>query len=126
KNAENTVFSHYFSVFLDSPTVSSEEFVADDVDNICTPPIMAQKDILEFVQCSRNIAADSDDENEMNDAAPFPTLSETRNILKSYLDAHSNGEMNNRMDDFEEFLNNLMLKKHTMQRKISDYFSKIQ
>ncbi|GFV73013.1 putative DD41D transposase [Trichonephila clavipes] len=41
---------------------------------------MADKDILEFVQSSKNIFdADSDNENEMNNAAPVPTSSEMRN-----------------------------------------------
>ncbi|GFW23744.1 hypothetical protein TNCV_2032871 [Trichonephila clavipes] len=40
---------------LDSPTVSSEECIAIDDDNVCTAPIMADKDILEFVQSSINI-----------------------------------------------------------------------
>ncbi|GFU44041.1 hypothetical protein TNCV_4963531 [Trichonephila clavipes] len=49
---------------------------------------------------------DSDDENEMNNAAPVPTSFEMRNVMKSmhsYLDAHSNGEMNKEMDDIEQF-----------------------
>ncbi|GFW10185.1 hypothetical protein TNCV_1849021 [Trichonephila clavipes] len=46
---------------------SSEEFVAVHDDNICTAPKMAEKDILEFVQSSKNmIDANSEDENEMN------------------------------------------------------------
>uniref|UniRef100_A0A8C4SC05 HTH CENPB-type domain-containing protein n=1 Tax=Erpetoichthys calabaricus TaxID=27687 RepID=A0A8C4SC05_ERPCA len=69
--------------------------------------LLDYKDILEFVQSSKNIIdADSDDENEMNNAAPVPTSSEMRNIMKSmrsYLDANSNGEMNNKMDDIEQF-----------------------
>ncbi|GFW57806.1 hypothetical protein TNCV_2927251 [Trichonephila clavipes] len=45
---------------------------------------MADKDILELVQSSKNIInADSDDENKMNNAAPFPMASETRNAMKS-------------------------------------------
>ncbi|GFS96277.1 hypothetical protein TNCV_16491 [Trichonephila clavipes] len=54
----------------------------------------------------------SDDENEMNIAAPVSTSSETRTILKSmlsYLDAHSNDKMNNKMDVIEIFVDNLML-----------------
>ncbi|GFX63993.1 hypothetical protein TNCV_41691 [Trichonephila clavipes] len=50
--------------------------------------------------------ANSDEENEMNNAAPDPMSSEMRNIIKtisSYLDAHSIGEMNNKMDDIEQF-----------------------
>ncbi|GFT70900.1 hypothetical protein TNCV_2792271 [Trichonephila clavipes] len=49
----------------------------------------------------------SDDTNEINNAAPVPTSSEMRNIIKSmhsYLDANSSGEMNSKMDDIEPFL----------------------
>ncbi|GFT28878.1 hypothetical protein TNCV_3585761 [Trichonephila clavipes] len=47
-------------------------------------PIMAGKDILEFVQGSKNIIdADSDDEDEMNNAASDTTSSEMRNIIKT-------------------------------------------
>ncbi|GFT29595.1 uncharacterized protein TNCV_4890481 [Trichonephila clavipes] len=92
---------------------------------------MADKDIMEFVQSSKNIIdTDTDDENEMNKAAPAPTSSEMRKNMKSkrsYLDAHSNGEMNNKMDDIKQFVDSLMLKlKKTMQRKMSDYFPKTQ
>ncbi|GFU59967.1 hypothetical protein TNCV_667561 [Trichonephila clavipes] len=52
-------------------TVSLEEFVAVDDDNVCTEANKADKDILEFVQIWKNfINADSDDENEKNNAAP--------------------------------------------------------
>ncbi|GFS65953.1 hypothetical protein TNCV_2509991 [Trichonephila clavipes] len=45
---------------------------------------MADKDILELIQSSKNkIAADSDNENETNTAAPVPTQFEMRNIMKS-------------------------------------------
>ncbi|GFX77715.1 hypothetical protein TNCV_1106321 [Trichonephila clavipes] len=45
---------------------------------------MADKDILELVQSSKNITdEDSDDENEMNNAALIATSSEMRSILKS-------------------------------------------
>ncbi|GFY31238.1 hypothetical protein TNCV_752011 [Trichonephila clavipes] len=84
------------SARLDCLTVSSEEFVAIDDDNACTATIMADKDILEFVQSSKIsfifgvcskfkniIYAESDDENEMNNAAFVPTSSEMRNIMKS-------------------------------------------
>ncbi|GFY33162.1 hypothetical protein TNCV_1240131 [Trichonephila clavipes] len=43
----------YMSVLLDCLTVSSEEIVAVDDDNLYTSPIMAVEDILEFVQGSR-------------------------------------------------------------------------
>ncbi|GFU56291.1 hypothetical protein TNCV_582251 [Trichonephila clavipes] len=54
--------------FFDS--VSLEEFVEVDYGNVCTVPIMTDKDFLEFVQSSKNIIdADSGDEKEMTDAA---------------------------------------------------------
>ncbi|GFY34321.1 hypothetical protein TNCV_2506241 [Trichonephila clavipes] len=77
-------------------TVSSEEFVAVNGDNVSIAPIMADKGILEFVQSTKSIIdADSYVQNKMNDAAP-PTSFEMRNIIMksscSYLEAHSNGE----------------------------------
>ncbi|GFX48685.1 hypothetical protein TNCV_407921 [Trichonephila clavipes] len=55
------------SVLLDCPIVSSEKIGAVDDDNECTAPIMADKDIWEFVQSSK-IIADEDfcNKNEMN------------------------------------------------------------
>ncbi|GFW63811.1 hypothetical protein TNCV_3744161 [Trichonephila clavipes] len=86
---------------------------------------MADKGILEFVQSLKNIFdADSDDENEMNKAAPVPTSSEMRSVMKitrSYLDVHSNGEMNNKMDDIEQFV-----AEKNNAKKISGYFPKTQ
>ncbi|GFV73237.1 hypothetical protein TNCV_4197221 [Trichonephila clavipes] len=70
------------------------------------------------------IEADSDDENELNNAVLVPTSSEVRNImtiLPSHLDANSNGKMNNKMDDVEEFD---AIKDNA--KKISDYFPKTQ
>ncbi|GFT70964.1 uncharacterized protein TNCV_694941 [Trichonephila clavipes] len=74
---------------LDCPIVLLEELFAvdDDDDNECTAPIMTDKDILEFVQTS---------------IAPVSTSSEMRNVVKStrsYLDAHSNGEISNEMNE---------------------------
>ncbi|GFV73409.1 SCAN domain-containing protein 3 [Trichonephila clavipes] len=67
------------SVLLDCPTESSEEFVAVDNGNVCTTPMIADKDILELVQSSKNIIdTDSKDEKEMNNAAPVPPSSEMR------------------------------------------------
>ncbi|GFV90011.1 hypothetical protein TNCV_4643511 [Trichonephila clavipes] len=44
---------------------------------------MSDKDVLEFVQISKNnMDAASGDENEMNNAAPVPMSSEMRNIMK--------------------------------------------
>ncbi|GFU63633.1 hypothetical protein TNCV_4588381 [Trichonephila clavipes] len=66
------------SALLDYPSVSSEEFVAVD-DNVCTAPIMADKDIFEFVQSSINIIeAGSRKEKEMNNTALVPSTSEMR------------------------------------------------
>ncbi|GFV68209.1 uncharacterized protein TNCV_1874911 [Trichonephila clavipes] len=73
---------------------------------------MADKE--HFGVCSelkKSIDADPDDENEINNPAPVPMSSEMRNIMKSlrnYLDAHSNREMNNKMEDIEQFADNLM------------------
>ncbi|GFX45580.1 hypothetical protein TNCV_175731 [Trichonephila clavipes] len=68
-----------------------------------------------MVQSSKNIIdADSDGENAMNNAASVPMLSEMRNIMKSvcsYSVAHSNVEMNNKMNDIEHSVDNSMLKK---------------
>ncbi|GFS76248.1 hypothetical protein TNCV_4667901 [Trichonephila clavipes] len=70
------------SPIIDCPIVLSEDFVAVDDDNVYSPKY--GKDILEFVQCSKNITeADSEDENEMNNAAPVPTSSEMRNVMKN-------------------------------------------
>ncbi|GFU91262.1 hypothetical protein TNCV_4925921 [Trichonephila clavipes] len=67
-------------------------------NNVCTVPIMTDNDILEFVQSSKHIMdADSDHENEINNSFPVSTSSEMRNTpksIRSYLGAHSNGEMN--------------------------------
>ncbi|GFV52909.1 hypothetical protein TNCV_2875771 [Trichonephila clavipes] len=48
---------------------------------------MTVKDILEFVQSSKNIIdANSDNENEMNNSAPVPMSSKMRNIMKKEMD----------------------------------------
>ncbi|GFV77046.1 hypothetical protein TNCV_691141 [Trichonephila clavipes] len=94
-------------VLLNFPTVSWEEFVAVEDDNMRTASIIVDKDIVEFVQSQKIIiVADSDNENEMNKAAHAPTSSEMRNIMQnmhSYLDANFNNEMNNKMYDIEQF-----------------------
>ncbi|GFT26758.1 transposable element Tc3 transposase [Trichonephila clavipes] len=104
------------SVLLDGSTRSPEELIEVDDDNVCTAPIMTDKDIMRFVQSSKNlIEVDFDYENEMNITAPVPPLSEMRNIMKckcSYSDAHSNGELNNEMDAVEQLVDNLMRKKY--------------
>ncbi|GFX27549.1 hypothetical protein TNCV_4996041 [Trichonephila clavipes] len=86
----------------DCPIVSSHEFVAVNDDNVRKAPIMTDKDILEFVQSLK-----MKDEHEVNIATSIPTSSEMRNTrksMRSYLDAHSNGEMNEKMDDSEQFV----------------------
>ncbi|GFW63871.1 hypothetical protein TNCV_3744751 [Trichonephila clavipes] len=92
----------------------SEEFVAIDDDNVCETPIVTDKDILEFVQSSKNIIdVESDDENKMNNASPV-TSSKMRSIMKSissYLDAYFNGAMNNKMHDIEQCVDYLILSK---------------
>ncbi|GFV84178.1 hypothetical protein TNCV_3038382 [Trichonephila clavipes] len=80
---------------------------------MCTAPIMADKDILEFVESSKNIDVDADSENEMNIASLVPTIVEMRIVVKSmcsYLAAHSNGEINNKLDDIPQFVDSFMLK----------------
>ncbi|GFX62101.1 hypothetical protein TNCV_2228271 [Trichonephila clavipes] len=103
--------------------ILQNEFVAVSYDDAYSELIKTDKDILEFDKCSKNISdAESDDENEMNNAVPVPTSSEMWNIIKSmrgYLDAHYNGEMNNKMDDMELFDAN-----KTIQRRILEYFPK--
>ncbi|GFV48350.1 hypothetical protein TNCV_2479151 [Trichonephila clavipes] len=74
------------------------------------PHIMADKDILEIVRSSKNIMdADSEDKNERNDAVLVPISSEMSNFMKSmhsYLDTHSNGEINNKMGNIEQCVGN--------------------
>ncbi|GFU89160.1 hypothetical protein TNCV_2896081 [Trichonephila clavipes] len=86
--------------------IKSNPSTVDD-DNVCTTPILADKDILEFVQSLKNVCdADSDDEKEMNNADLVLMSSKMRNIMKSmcsYLGTHSNGEIINKMDDIEQF-----------------------
>ncbi|GFV85551.1 transposable element Tc3 transposase [Trichonephila clavipes] len=73
-------------ISVECPIVSSEEFVAVEDGNVCTAPITADKDILEFVLNSKNIIdADYDDENEMNNAGSVPTSYEMRNVTKNNL-----------------------------------------
>ncbi|GFX76714.1 gag-pol [Trichonephila clavipes] len=64
-----------------------------DDENACTAPFMAVKDFLAFVQSPQKFSdADSDDYNEMNNAAPVPTSSDMISIMKSMrraLNAHS-------------------------------------
>ncbi|GFV35518.1 hypothetical protein TNCV_3205491 [Trichonephila clavipes] len=106
---------------LDCSIVTWEEFDAVDDDNVCIASIMAGKDTFEFAQSSKNIIdANLDDGTEITYTAPAPTSSETRNIMKSmssYLDAHSNGETNNKIEDIKQLVDNLILKK-TKQRRI--------
>ncbi|GFY33200.1 hypothetical protein TNCV_1240511 [Trichonephila clavipes] len=121
---KNTIFSFLFVLAFPFSLILvqavTEEFVAVDDDIANKAPIMADKDILEFVQSLKNIIdSHTDDENEMNKATLVRTSSEMKNILKSmrsYLDAHFSGELNNKMDDIEQCVDNLML-----NREILDY-----
>ncbi|GFS88103.1 hypothetical protein TNCV_764821 [Trichonephila clavipes] len=92
---------------LDCRTIPLEEFIAVDDDYMYTVPIVADKEILEFVKSSKNIIdADSECKNDMINYAPVPSSSEMMDIMKnmdSYLDENSNGEMNRKMDDIEQF-----------------------
>ncbi|GFV16630.1 transposable element Tcb1 transposase [Trichonephila clavipes] len=58
----------------------------EDDDSVCRASIMADIDILEFVQSSKNIidTIDSDSENEMKNAAPVSSSSEMKNIMKTF------------------------------------------
>ncbi|GFX00150.1 hypothetical protein TNCV_296391 [Trichonephila clavipes] len=59
---------------LDCPTGTSVDFVALDYDNVYTKTIKTVKDILEFVQISKDIIdAGYDDENEVNIATLVTT-----------------------------------------------------
>ncbi|GFV93913.1 hypothetical protein TNCV_1811681 [Trichonephila clavipes] len=81
-----------------------------------------QEDVLEFVQSSKSVIdANSCVEDKRNHAASVPTSSEMRNIMKSmrsYLDVHSNGEMNNKMDDIEQSAGNIGLNKYHAKESI--------
>ncbi|GFW63788.1 hypothetical protein TNCV_3743961 [Trichonephila clavipes] len=71
------------------------------------PHNYGRQKLLEFVRSSKNIIdADSEDRNEMNNAALVSTSSEMRNIMKSrrsYSGVRCNGEMNNKTDDIGQF-----------------------
>ncbi|GFX97686.1 hypothetical protein TNCV_3065731 [Trichonephila clavipes] len=98
------------------PIASSEESVAVDDDNVCTDGY-----ILKFIQSSKTIInTNYDDENKINNAVPVPMSSEI-----NYLGAHSNSEMNNKLDHVEQFVHNLILQK-AMQRKYQINLQKIQ
>ncbi|GFW60763.1 hypothetical protein TNCV_571091 [Trichonephila clavipes] len=109
-------------VLLDCVTASSEEFVAVDDDIVLMLPIMADKDILEFVHSLKNIIdADSDNENEKNNASPVLPSSNMRNVMKSlrsYFDIHSKVEMNDKMDNTEQFV----AKKTMHLQKLNKWF----
>ncbi|GFX73579.1 hypothetical protein TNCV_2342841 [Trichonephila clavipes] len=117
---------------LDCPTVSSEEFVAVDDDNVCTASQLWQtktfwslfKAPIPTSSEMMSIMKNSDEENKMKNVVPVPTPSEMRNVIKSmrsYLDMHPNSEMNNEMDDIQQFV-----AKNTMHRKVSDCLPKTQ
>ncbi|GFX64682.1 hypothetical protein TNCV_4681581 [Trichonephila clavipes] len=75
-------------VGLDCPIVLSEEFIAVGDDNVCTATIMADKDVLEFVEISKNIMdTGSDDENELNNVAPL-SLSLSLSLFSHHEERH--------------------------------------
>jgi len=92
---------------------------------------MTEKEIMEIVQNQNDstyVDSDNESENGISDAVPVPSTSEMRKIIKSmrrYLNAQSNGEMDKTMDDLEQFVDNVVLKR-TFQKKISDFFPKKQ
>ncbi|GFT46393.1 hypothetical protein TNCV_3127351 [Trichonephila clavipes] len=104
------------SVLLNCLTISSEKFVEVDDDNLSTALIMAAQSHFGVCPKLKNIInADSIDENEMNNAGPVPTLSEMRDIMKSrysYLDVHSNDEVNNKRDVIEQIVPSGDKRKH--------------
>ncbi|GFT56484.1 hypothetical protein TNCV_2334441 [Trichonephila clavipes] len=72
--------------------------------NVCTTKLW----LRDFGACDKDstniIHTDPDEENERSNEVLVPTSSEVKSIMKNifnYLEAHSNGEMNNRMNDIE-------------------------
>ena len=85
------------------------------------PPISTDNDILELAQTSKDDPSgeDSDDDRDNEIDFPVPTTSEMRKCIISmhrYLDVHSKGEMNQTMDDIEQYVDNMMINK-TVQKK---------
>ncbi|GFW41513.1 hypothetical protein TNCV_466011 [Trichonephila clavipes] len=73
----------------------------DSLDHSSLPPAALGRQEDERKRLQGN-----DDDNEMNNEAPVFSSSRMKNIMKSmrsYLDAHSNGEMNNKMNNSEQF-----------------------
>ncbi|GFX60859.1 hypothetical protein TNCV_1311521 [Trichonephila clavipes] len=106
---------------LDCSIVLLENFIAVEDDHVYTAPIIWQTSTFGgLLKANKNtIDAVFDDLNKMNNAAPVLTSSEMRNVMKNmclYLDAHSNGEMNNKMGDFEQPVENLTLKKQCIEK----------
>ncbi|GFS62684.1 hypothetical protein TNCV_3737271 [Trichonephila clavipes] len=85
------------SAGFDCSIVLSEEFIAIYDDNACTAPIRAKKNILKFVLSLKNIIDEDYNGGNVMNIVPVSTSSEMRNAMKSlrsYLDTHSNGEIN--------------------------------
>ncbi|GFW17969.1 hypothetical protein TNCV_4307881 [Trichonephila clavipes] len=69
------------------------------------PDNRLKDNVLDLIKDAGSVETDSNDENERNKAAPVPTLSQMRNIMKNihgYLDAHFSGKMDNKMDHIEQ------------------------
>ncbi|GFY15798.1 hypothetical protein TNCV_1284431 [Trichonephila clavipes] len=88
---------------LECPLALSEEFITLDDDNVCKSQLGQTKTFKSLFKAKKiSLMQILTDENEMKNAAPVSTPSEMRNITKNifnYLDAHSKGEMNNKMND---------------------------
>ncbi|GFX65391.1 hypothetical protein TNCV_4475111 [Trichonephila clavipes] len=84
----------------------------DVIKTVAANSTLFQATHLVSFSMSDLVVPDFDDVKEMNNATPVPTSSEMRDAMKcmrSYLDAHSNVEMNNRMYDTEQFVDSWML-----------------
>lgn len=76
-------------------------------------------DILEIVH-NLNGCFYVDSDSKINDAVPVSSTSEMHKIIKSMcscLDAHLNGKMNKIVEDFEQFVDNIVLKKMLITAK---------
>ncbi|GFY00305.1 hypothetical protein TNCV_4711071 [Trichonephila clavipes] len=109
-NERNTENTSLWTILLDLPT---EAIAVEMIILFVQIQLWPQR---HFGVCSKLkyiIDAISDDENVINNAALVPISSEMRNVMKSILsclDAHFNGEMNNKTNDIEQLVDNLMVK----------------
>ncbi|GFW90385.1 hypothetical protein TNCV_3509331 [Trichonephila clavipes] len=88
------------SVLLDCPTVSLKEFVAVDDDNVTN----CGKQRHFGVRLKLKNISDAVSDDKLKLIMKITTSYEKQNTMKSmrsYLDAHSNGEMNNKTVNFK-------------------------